>query len=92
MPVVKLYANLRKLAGRKEVPVSGGTVAAAINDLVHQHQPLHDALLQNGELRPHVIVTLNGRSLVSLDVPTTEEDVIAIFPPIAGGARETRRK
>lgn len=99
MTTVKLYANLRKLAGTKELRVHGATLREALNDLVHQHPPLGEVLLEKGELRPHVIVTLNGQSLASLDTLITEQDVIAIFPPIAGGslsptfqATESRRK
>ena len=85
MPVVKLYASLRKLAGTKEIIVTGSTLRAVLNELSQRHQPLAEILLDNGELRPHVIVTLNGQNLVSLDTAVTEQDVIAIFPPIAGG-------
>lgn len=101
MPVVRLYANLRKLAGTRELSVTGKTLGDALNELVQQYRPLGEVLLENGELRPHVIVTLNGQNLVSLSASVMEEDVIAIFPPIAGGslaqardhrARESRRK
>ena len=101
MPVVRLYANLRKLAGTRELSVTGKTLGDALSELVQQYRPLGEVLLENGELRPHVIVTLNGQNLVSLSAPVMEEDVIAIFPPIAGGslvqardhrARESRRK
>ncbi len=86
MPIVKLYANLRKLTGKKELSVAGATLGEALNDLVQQHRSLGAVLLENGELRSHVIVTLNGQNLVSSDTPITEQDVIAIFPPIAGGS------
>lgn len=101
MPVVRLYANLRKLAGTRELSVTGKTLGDALSELVQQYRPLGEVLLENGELRPHVIVTLNGQNLVSLSAPVMEEDVIAIFPPIAGGSlaqardhrvRESRRK
>ncbi|HEX8992644.1 MAG TPA: ubiquitin-like small modifier protein 1 [Anaerolineales bacterium] len=85
MAVVKLYANLRKLAGAKELPAKGDTVRSVLDDLVGQHTQLGEALLVNGEVRPHVILTLNGQHLVHLDTPVEEQDVIAIFPPIAGG-------
>ena len=85
MPVVKLYANLRKLAGTKELPAKGDTVGSVLSDLIGQHAELREALLEHGELRPHVILTLNGQHPVRLDTPVEEQDVIAIFPPIAGG-------
>ena len=40
MPTVKLFANLRKLAGTKEVSITGATVGAVLNELVKQNPPL----------------------------------------------------
>jgi len=85
MPVVKLFANLRKLAGTKELSISGATIGAVMNELVSQSPALDGVLLENGNLRPHVIVTLNGRNTSVLSMQVAEQDEIAIFPPIAGG-------
>ena len=85
MPVVKLFANLRKLAGTKELSVTGATVGAVVNELARQKPSVGEILLKNGELGPHVVVTLNGQNTIDLETPVTEQDVIAIFPPIAGG-------
>lgn len=85
MPFVKLYANLRKLAGTKELPITGTTVGAVVNELVQQHPAVRDIILKNGELAPHIIVTLNGHNITDLEAPVTAQDIIAIFPPIAGG-------
>jgi molybdopterin synthase sulfur carrier subunit len=85
MPVVKLFANLRKLAGTKELSISGATVGAVLNELVKRTPALDGVILENGELRPHVIITLNGHNTSNLSIQVTEQDEIAIFPPIAGG-------
>jgi MoaD family protein len=85
MPTVKLYANLRKLAGTKELSITGGTVGAVLNELIKRHPPVGDAILENGELRQHIVVTLNGHNVTDLNLTMMEQDVIAIFPPIAGG-------
>ena len=85
MAVVKLFANLRKLAGTKELSISGATVGAMLNDLVKRYPALDGVVLENGELRPHVIITLNGHNTSDMSAELTEQDVIAIFPPIAGG-------
>jgi len=85
MPVVKLFANLRKLAETKEVSVSGATVGAVLNELVERSPALDGIILENGELRPHVLVTLNGHTTNDLSLQVAEQDEIAIFPPIAGG-------
>jgi MoaD family protein len=85
MPIVKLYANLRKLAGTKELIVTESTIGAVLNELVKQSPPLGDVILENGNLRPHIVITLNGHNAVDLNVEVNEQDIVAIFPPIAGG-------
>ena len=85
MPIVKLYANLRKLAGTKELTVTESTIGAVLNELVKQKPLLGDVILENGKLRPHIVITLNGHNAVDLNVEVNEQDIIAIFPPIAGG-------
>lgn len=85
MPVVKLFANLRKLAGTKELSITGATLGAVLNELVERHPALDGVILENGEIRPHVVITINGHNASDLSTRVTDEDVIAIFPPIAGG-------
>ena len=85
MPIVKLYANLRKLAGTKEVSVTGATVRAVLSELVKQNPPLDGIFLKDDGLRPHIVITLNGQTMVDLNVEINEQDIIAIFPPSAGG-------
>ena len=88
MPLVKLYANLRKLAGTKELSAAGATVRAVVSDLVKQNPSLGAVILQDEELRPHIVITLNGHNVIDMDVSVSEQDVVAIFPPIAGGQGE----
>jgi MoaD family protein len=85
MPVVKLFAHLRKLAGAKEVSVSGATIRVVLNELVKQSPSLSGILFDKEELRPHVLITLNGHNITDFETPVTEQDHIAVFPPIAGG-------
>ena len=85
MPVVKLYANLRKLAGTKELSITGTTIGAVVNELVRQKPPVGDIIIESGELRRHIVVTVNGHNISDLETPVTEQDIVAIFPPIAGG-------
>jgi MoaD family protein len=85
MPVVKLYANLRKLAGTKEISIPGANVRVAIDELARQKPLVLDALFVNGVLRPHIVITLNGHNVTDLAAPVAEHDIVAIFPPIAGG-------
>lgn len=85
MPVIKFYANLRKLAGGNELSVAGGSVRDALTELVRQKPALEAAILANGDIGQHVVLILNGRNVTDLDQALADEDVLAIFPPIAGG-------
>lgn len=85
MPTVKLFASLRKDAGIKEASISGMSVRSLISELVRQYPTLVDKLLESGQIRPHVVITVNGHPTTDMDAPVTEQDLIAIFPPIAGG-------
>lgn len=86
MPTVKLYASLRKQAGKKEVSVPGRTVGTVLDELAKQHPSLAGIILEKDELRPHVVVTLNGHNTSDVNAQVAEQDVIAVFPPIAGGS------
>lgn len=85
MPQIKLYANLRKLTGTKELSTPGATVGAALNELVKCCPALDGVILERDGLRPHVVITLNGQHVTDLTTSVTEQDIVAIFPPIAGG-------
>jgi MoaD family protein len=85
MPVVKLYASLRKLAGKKEVSITEATIGAVLNELARQNPSLGEIVLANNGLRPHIVITLNGHHVADLNTNVSNQDVVAIFPPIAGG-------
>jgi molybdopterin synthase sulfur carrier subunit len=96
MAVVKLYASLREIAGTKELSITpasgmlqsasrGASLGEALNELVRQVPAMDGAILENGQIRPHFAITINGHNATDLEAYVTEEDVIAIFPPIAGG-------
>ena len=96
MPKVKLFANLRSIAGTKELsiaPPSGmlrsasrvASLGGILNELVKEVPALDGIILENGQIRPHFVITINGHNEDDLDVAVTELDLIAIFPPIAGG-------
>ena len=85
MPLVKLYANLRKVAGTKELFVEGADLGSVLSGLVRLHLPLEEIILEGEGVRPHIVVTVNGHHVTELNVSLAEDDVVAIFPPIAGG-------
>ena len=88
MPLIKLYAGLRAAAGVKETHVDGQLLRDILQALVEQHPALDGAVLDGERLRPHVVITVNGKHVdpdAGLIVPIMPGDQIAIFPPIAGG-------
>ncbi len=85
MPTVKLFASLRKDAGITETFIPGASVRPVIVELVSRYPALSDKLIQDGEIRPHVVITINGHPTSDMDAPLTEQDQIAVFPPLAGG-------
>ncbi len=89
MPTIRFFARLRTIAGCTRVEVPGATVRGAILAACDQRPALCDAMLdEHGNLRPLYVVTLNGRHIdlaQGLDTPTTPDDEIALFSPLAGG-------
>ena len=85
MPIIKLFANLRKVAGTKEASITGASVGGVVSELVKRYPALAESLLVEGQIRPHVIITINGHPTEDVNAPVTESDLIAIFPPIGGG-------
>jgi sulfur-carrier protein len=88
MPVVKLYANLRSVTGQKEMNVPGLKIQEVLERLVQSHPELERFLFIDGQLKPRVVVTVNGQTLdpeTRFQTSVSEQDQIAIFPPVAGG-------
>ncbi len=88
MPLIKLYANLRTATGKKELTLPGKTMREVLDNLCREYQGLARFLFENGKLRPRVILTINGQTLdpaTGLNQRVSEQDQIAIFPPVAGG-------
>ena len=85
MPTIKLFANLRKIAETKELSVNETSLSGVLNELVKEVPALDGVILEDGQIRPHFVITINGHNAANLDMTVTEQDLIAIFPPIAGG-------
>jgi sulfur-carrier protein len=87
---VKLFANFREVAGKKDVPIEmdGNTAGDAIKALFRVYPGLEKLMLQEGEIRPYVNIMLNGKNIKDiggLGAAVKEGDDIAIFPPVSGG-------
>jgi molybdopterin synthase sulfur carrier subunit len=86
---VEIPTPLREQAGgNADVEVTGGTVGAALADLVKRHPALEPKLFQNGKLRPYINVFLNNediRYLDEMETAVTDGVIIALIPAVAGG-------
>ena len=85
---IKLFGGLRAKAGQAEFVVEGRTVCELLDNLVQGNDALQGAIFEGEELRPHVRVMLNGRDIELADglkTAVSENDQIAVFPPLAGG-------
>lgn len=89
MAIVKLFGNLRQIVGKSTLSVDGNTVAEIMAILRDQNRPLVEAIMDQASLRPYYKIMVNGQDITllgGLATATQAEDIIAIFPPIAGGS------
>ncbi|MDR3573805.1 MAG: MoaD/ThiS family protein [Anaerolineaceae bacterium] len=89
MPIVRLFANLRALAGSSQLEIPGETVRAVMENLFIEKGMLKSAVFDGDALRPYVRLMVNGLDIElgqGLSTPLKQEDQVTIFPPITGGA------
>jgi sulfur-carrier protein len=88
MPGIKLYANLRTLTGQSELTLAASDLEQLLQTMIGQYPQLKPFLYEQDELKTRLIITLNGQILdpsTRLQTTLTEQDQIAIFPPVSGG-------
>jgi sulfur-carrier protein len=88
MATIKFFGNLRQISGRPTVIVEGQTVSELLEHLRPQYASIVDALLSEAKLKPYFKIMVNGIDISlsqELETPVNTDDVVAIFPPIAGG-------
>jgi molybdopterin converting factor small subunit len=78
MPVVRLFAVLREIAGESFVEVDGGSVEEVVQVLCDRFGERFTAVVQ----RSTVVV---GNEKVALDTPLSGAEEVALLPPVAGG-------
>lgn len=91
MVTVRYFADIRKLAGREqhEVDTTAPTLRALLRALSAQHgAAFEQRVLERDGLKSTLIVFVNGRNiehLSGIETPLRPDDVVSIFPMVAGG-------
>ncbi|WP_420613768.1 MoaD/ThiS family protein [Candidatus Spongiisocius sp.] len=79
MARVRLFANLREIAGSSQVDIEGDTVGAVVDALGDRFGPEFRRHMQTARLWK------NGNEGSSED-PVHDDDELAVIPPVSGGA------
>jgi molybdopterin converting factor small subunit len=89
MPTVIVPALLRKLTGGKDrVAASGANVRQVIEDLERQFPGIKAHLIEDGDLKSGVAVSIDGdMGIGGLIDPVKENSEIYFLPAIGGGLR-----
>ena len=88
---VKFFAYLRDYTGCKETDAPAADNLRDLTRVLSERYgaKLRDKMLaSNGELGPDIIILINGRHVAhlgGLDAALTDDDVVQIFPKVAGG-------
>lgn len=88
---IRAFASFREILGKDMIVEieSGSKVSDLINHLCEIKPDLRRALYsETGELRDYFIIMLNRRRLnmpEDLGAALSDNDEVAIFPPVAGG-------
>jgi molybdopterin synthase sulfur carrier subunit len=90
--VVRFFANFRDATGKDRVEVDrAADVASLLNELTKRFGGRLEKMIYHEnkkKLREDVNILVNGKPIRLLEGPNTllkEGDVVAIFPPVAGG-------
>jgi sulfur-carrier protein len=88
----RVFASLREIVDANEKTLilpPGEKIGGLLENLCSSYPGLREQLFDpSGKIKPYFIILKNGRNIFSLqqlDTVIGENDVIAIFPPVAGG-------
>lgn len=76
------------MAGKSSLQLDGTSIAELLENVRFCNEELADAILNKEGVKPYFKIMVNGQdiSLVQdLLTPIKTGDIVAIFPPIAGG-------
>jgi len=89
---VKFFATYRKLTGLEEANVPApATVWELVTGFADKYgEPVAKRMLneKRDDFGPDLIILINGRNVMHMqgkDTPLSEDDLVVIFPVVAGG-------
>jgi len=86
MATIVIPAQLRKLTGGLDrVKASGRTIGRLIDDLERQFPGIGDQLLQDGDVKPSIAVSVDGEMGTGGVLEPVGEDSEVFFLPALGG-------
>jgi molybdopterin synthase sulfur carrier subunit len=87
MATVVIPALLRKFTGGKDrVTASGRNIGQLIEDLERQFPGLREQLIEDGEVKPSIAVSIDGEmGTGGVLEPVRESSEVFILPAIGGG-------
>lgn len=88
----RFFATFKQITNQREIELTmeeGATIEQFLEVVFDQYSSLRDKIFDgNNELRPWIHILKNGRNikfLGGINTIITDGDVIAMFPPVAGG-------
>ncbi len=87
---IRFFADIRELTGElKTSAAPGGTVEGLLGQLSSRYgRRFEERVFPNHKLDDTIIILVNGRDirhLSGVETPLRPEDIVAIFPVVAGG-------
>jgi sulfur-carrier protein len=83
---VLIPSSLRSYTGGMWAQAEGSSLAELLDDLDAHHPGLRFRMVdEQGQIRPHMRVFINGRAVKALDTAVAGDDEVAIVQALSGG-------
>ena len=88
----RFFGKFKQISEEREVEFilkKGSSIVEFLNQLIKHFPPMKELIFdENDQLHSWISILKNGRNIKALDgINTTlaDEDILAVFPPVAGG-------
>jgi len=87
--IVKYFATLRKITGVQEENIQAKNIRELLEIIIKKYgKEFQNSLYDSNGFKKGVIILKNGKNIIYLNDLETElssDDIVSIFPPVAGG-------